>query len=123
MAEYRGLDSFDYLLLIVRWKKILITLALFIGFISYLLIYFFIPAQYDSTSLIIPSQENQSLGISSLLKNFSDLPFDIGGLSSNSNVDMYNTVIYSRSNLEKIIEKFDLYREYGLNSMEKTIKA
>lgn len=122
MAEYRGIDSFDYILLLVKWKKFFIIMAILIIVVSYLAIYYFVPNQYDSISLIIPTQENQTTGISAILKNFTDLPFNMGNFSQNVDVGMYNTVIYSRSNLEKVIKKFDLYEEYNLGSMEKTVK-
>jgi capsule polysaccharide export protein KpsE/RkpR len=53
--------------------------------------------------------------MSSLLKNISGLP--IGGLSNlggttSSDLDFYMTLIYSRTNLMKTIEKFDLKKEY-----------
>lgn len=97
-------------------------MAILIIVVSYLAIYYFVPNQYDSISLIIPTQENQTTGISAILKNFTDLPFNMGNFSQNVDVGMYNTVIYSRSNLEKVIKKFDLYEEYNLGSMEKTVK-
>jgi len=90
--------------------------------ISYLFIYFVAEPQYDSTTLIIPSDEEGLGGVSSLMKSFSSLPLSIGGLKKTSAIDLYITIIYSRSTANKLIKKFDLYNEYDLESWEKTIK-
>lgn len=122
MIENRGLSFFDYLIIIVKWKKFLITLALVVAVLSYLGIYFLIPAQYDATALIVPSEQDQMGGISSLLKSFSNLPVNIPGLKKSASTDIYKTIIYSRTSMENLIEKFGLYKEYGYDTMEETIK-
>ena len=121
-AEKRGLDILDFFLIAAKLKKILVILAITIFIISYILIYFFIPPQYDSTALIIPSQQEQFGGISSLLKNVGSLPMGIGNISQNNDIEMYKTIIYSSTNLNKVIEKFDLLKDYDLTSKEKAKK-
>lgn len=121
MAKYQEFDILDYFIILNRWK-ILIFLLFFTSCIaSYLLIYFFIPEKFDSSALIIPSESNGMGNFASLLKNFSGLP-SIGGLKQQEDTDLFNTIIYSRSNLEKVVKKFGLYKEYDLNSLEKTLK-
>lgn len=122
MVENRGLSFFDYLIIIIRWKKFLISLAVIVAVISYLGIYFLIPPQYDATAVIVPSEQDQMSGISSLLKSFSNLPVNIPGLKKAANTDIYKTIIYSRTSMEKLIEKFGLHKEYGNDLMEETIK-
>jgi tyrosine-protein kinase Etk/Wzc len=122
MAENRNFDILDYVLLIVKRKKSFFFVAI-IGFgLSYLSIYLFIPAQYDSKSLIVMSESDQSGGLASLMKSFSSLPVSIPGLKSGTNTDIFTTIIYSRSNLEKVISKFGLFKEYGYDTMEETVK-
>jgi len=121
-AEKRGLDILDFFLIAAKLKKILVILAITIFIISYILIYFFISPQYDSTALIIPSQQEQFGGISSLLKNVGSLPMGIGNISQNNDIEMYKTIIYSSTNLNKVIEKFDLLKDYDLTSKEKAKK-
>ncbi len=122
MAENRGLSFFDYLIVIVKWKKFLISLAVAVAVISYLGIYFLIPPQYDATAVIVPSEQDQMGGITSLLKSFSNLPVSIPGLKKSTGTDIYKTIIYSRTSMEKLIEKFGLYEEYGYDTMDETIK-
>lgn len=121
--DNRGFDILDYFLISLKWKYFLIIQFVCVLIISYLLIYFFIPAKYDSSALIIPSQQEQLSGLSSVLKSFSSLPIGLGNLDKDNNIDRYNTIIYSRTNLDKVIKKFDLVNEYNLGSMEKTEKA
>ena len=122
MTENRGLSFFDYIIIILKWKKFLLTLIIVVAIVSYLGIYFLIHPQYDSTALIVPSEQDQMVGISSLLKNFSNLPISVPGLKKSSGTDIYNTIIYSRTSMERLIEKFGLYKEYDFSTMEETIK-
>ena len=125
MSEDKKVDLLDYLVIIVKWKKTLIIVALITAIISYLAIYFLIDKQYDAFATIIPVEENQITGIASLLKN---IPSDITGANlNNTEMSMYNTIIYSRGLLEKVIDKFNLVDVYEYDRsdpeyMEKTLK-
>lgn len=121
--EKRMLEIIDYLLIILKWKKFLIIFAFSILIFSYIAIYFLITPKFDSKALIIASNNSNTGGISSLLKSFSDLPISIPGFSTENNMDIFTTIIHSRTTLEKVIKRFDLYNLYQLDSKEKTIKA
>jgi len=123
MSKDKSVDFLDYIILLVKWKKFLIVLTLSTLVISYFLIYFTVEPQYDSTALIVPSDDEGTGGIASLMKGFSNLPVNLGGLKKTSAIDLYITIIYSRSTANKLIKKFDLYKEYNLKSWEKTIKV
>ena len=123
MVENRGLSFFDYLIIIIKWKKFLISLGIVIAVLSYLGIYFLISPQYDATAVIVPSEQDQMGGISSLLKSFSNLPVNIPGLKKSTSTDIYKTIIYSRTSMENLIEKFGLFKEYGCSTMEETVKG
>ncbi|PJB00118.1 MAG: hypothetical protein CO128_01425 [Ignavibacteriales bacterium CG_4_9_14_3_um_filter_30_11] len=118
----RGLDIIDYFLIILKWKKFLSFMAVIIFIISYLCIYFFIKPQYDSTALLIPTKQEQLGGFSSLLKNFGNLPIGLGNFGESSSMDRFKTIIYSRTNLDEIINKFNLCEDYDLKSVEKAEK-
>lgn len=123
MVEYRGFDILDYLVLIVKWKKFLIATLLISLLVTYLSIYFFIDEKYDSTALIIPAENSDISGISSIMKSFSNLPVSIPGLSgSESTTDIYTTIIYSRTAMIDLIYKFDLLREYQSNNIDEAVK-
>lgn len=122
MAEEKKIDLLDYLVILVKWKKFLIALLLPFMIITYLGIYFLIEEQYDSSALLVPAEDATMGGIAGLIGNFgANLPFDIGAASS-PEMDMYNTIIYSRTNLQNIIDKFDLYKVYKLSPKVKDYK-
>lgn len=123
MAEYNGLDFLDLLVVLTKWKIFLLILIVSTFVISYLVIYFVIDEEFESKALIIPSDDSSPTGsISGIMKNLKDLPLGLGGSSKSASTDLYITIIYSRSNLENVIKKFDLLNDYNLNSMEKAVK-
>ncbi|MDR3665653.1 MAG: Wzz/FepE/Etk N-terminal domain-containing protein [Ignavibacteriaceae bacterium] len=122
MAEYKQIDLLDYLIFLNNWKMKLIIIFLTVFVVSYVAIYLFIPEKFDAQAVIIPSESQGVSGIASLIKNFSGLPLNMSGMGKTSGVSLYNTIVLSRTNLEKIINKFDLYKEYNLHSQEKTLK-
>jgi capsule polysaccharide export protein KpsE/RkpR len=123
MAEYKGLDFLDLLVVITKWKKFLLILIISTFVISYLVIYLVIDEEFESKALIIPSDDSSPSGsISGIMKNLKDLPLGLGGSSKSKSTDLYLTIIYSRSNLENVIKRFNLMADYDLESMEKAVK-
>ena len=125
MVEYRGLELLDYFVLIAKWRNKLIVIGLIILIMSYLSVYFLIPPQYKTKSLIVSQEDNSFSAMGMLSKGLSSLPLSslgFGGLSSNDNYDLFTTIIYSRTNLEHLLEKFDLMNDYGVDEIEKALK-
>ena len=122
MAKERNFDFLDYLILLVKNKKSLLILTFITIILSYGAIYLFVGEKFDSTAIIVPSDQDQLGGFSSLLKSFSSLPVGLGNPGKGTSVDFYITLIYSRSNLEKVAKEFNLIKVYNLKSMEKTLK-
>ncbi len=120
--EKRKLEIIDYLLIILKWKKFLIIFGFLTLIFSYIAIYFLVTPKFDSKALIIATQNNDVGGMSSLLRSFSDFPISIPGLSAGNDMDIFTTIIYSRTTLIKVIKRFDLYNYYNLKSMDKTIE-
>lgn len=114
MTEERKIEMLDILVVLVRKKFLLLFVAVLTAVLGYLSVYYFIDEKFESTAVVVPYESGKSGGMSSLLKNISGLP--IGGLSnlggSTSNLDFYLTIVYSRSTLTEIIDKFDLRKEY-----------
>ncbi|MGE5497260.1 MAG: GumC family protein [Syntrophothermus sp.] len=122
MVEKRGFEVLDYFVLMVKHRKLLLVSAILIAALSYTAVFFLMEPQYDSTAVVIPSEESQLGGLSAIMKGMKDLPFGLGGSSKTAETDLFNTIIQSRSTLEKVIHKFDLEKDYKLKSMEKTVK-
>ena len=119
MNKDKSLNLLDLLIVVVQWKKFLI-ITLFLTLVSvYLLIFFFVEEQYTSNALVIPIQEEGIGGLAGLMGGISGggLPFDIGGFS-NPEISMYNTIIYSRTNLQNIVDEFNLVEVYNLDSSD-----
>lgn len=126
MAEYRGFDLLDYFVIIIKWKRFLVIQFIFTIIISYILIYFLLPPQFDSKTTIVAVEEQGLNPISSITKSMGNFPIaslGLGQFSAADKYDLFTTIILSRTNLEKIIEKFDLMKDYGTESLEKTVKA
>ena len=131
MEKENKVDLLDYLVILVKWKKLFILILISTLVISYLAIYFLIDEQYDADALIVPAEDQSLGGISSLLTGLgNNLPFDIGNMgggTTSQEMNLYNTIIYSRTNLDKVIKKFDLIKVYKLDKddpeyMEKAVK-
>ncbi len=124
MAETKKIEFLDYLVLIVAWKKVLLSIFLISGVVSYLFIRFYVHQQFTATATIIPAGEANSLsGLTSLIKDFSvALPSGLSGMSKESEMDIYNTILYSRTSIERIIRKYDLQKLYKIKSKELAIK-
>lgn len=115
MAEDKKIDLLDYFVILVKWKKFLIALLIPFMIVTYLGIYFLIEEQFDSTALLVPAEDASLGGIAGLIGGLgANLPFDIGAGSS-PEMNMYNTIIYSRTNLQRIIDEFDLLKVYELS--------
>ena len=123
MEKENKVDLLDYLVILVKWKKLFILILISTLVISYLAIYFLIDEQYDADALIVPAEDQSLGGISSLLSGLgNNLPFDIGNMgggTTSQDMNLYYTIIYSRTNLMKIIDKFDLVSVYDLNKKDK----
>lgn len=122
MADERDVNILDYVVLLVKWKRLFVALAIILFVVSYLSIYFFVKEEYDAFATIMPTEEKQMGNMSSLMKNLSNMPLGLGSSSKTADMDLYTTIINSRPTLEKIIVKFDLLDDYNLKSMEKAVE-
>ncbi len=104
----------DYLSILFKWKKFLIiNLIIVLGIAT--TISFIIPETFKSTSKIILAPQNSMGlgGISSLMGDNSALSLGakLFGVSS-TNEDLILGLLGSRSIIEKVVNKFDLYEYY-----------
>ena len=110
----------DALIILVQKKRFLTILFLGSLIFSYLVIYVAIQEQFEATATIIPAEDEGVSGLSGMLKGLKGLPINLGGASSTkSEINRYNTIIYSRTSLEEIIQRFDLYKVYAIDTTDK----
>lgn len=126
MADYRGFDLLELLIDLVKHKRFFIILGISTLILSYTTIYFFLPAQYDATALIVASDSNPLNPVSEISRSITKIPLSALGFGSTSSLesyDLFTTFIYSRTNLEGMINKFNLLKDYKLTEMDKAVKA
>lgn len=123
MDNNNGFDILDLIQFFISKRKFLLVLAVVIGILSYSTIYFFIDEEFEATSLIIPSETSSAGGLGSMISQIADLPSGLGGMFGSSvDTDLFYTLIYSRTNLDLVIQKFNLKKDYKETSLEKTRK-
>ncbi len=115
MSEKKEINLLDYIVVFVKNKRFLIGTTFISMVVFYLIIFFFVEEQFDASATIIPAQDNSLMGIAGAFGGLSDLPFNIGDFSSNPEVGLYNTILKSRSNAERIIEKYNLWDVYDFD--------
>ena len=114
MSTKKQISFLDFLELILKRKKSLVSFFFFSVIITYLSIFFFVDEKFDSSSTILPATEQQMPGIARMLGDLSGLPLGLGGFSS-TEMSMFNTIIYSRATLENVIIKYNLIDIYDLS--------
>ena len=118
MAHYK-LEFLDLLEIIAKRKKELISVFFLSLFLSYGIVYFFVEKQYDAKATIIPMGQNSLAGISSLMKNISSvLPIGLGKINQESETDLYNILIYSRTFVEHLNDQFKLQTLYKIKKRD-----
>lgn len=120
----KNVELLDYVVLLVRHKRFLISVTFITMVIFYLAIFFFVDERFTGRTVIVPSDAGDMSGIAAMLGDLGGgLPFGLGGGSNEDAVNKYNAIIFSRSNLEKIARKFNLQEKYGTENMEETVRA
>ncbi len=114
--ERKNINILDLLVVIVKWKKFLLLWGIIISVLTYLSIYFFVEEKFDSNALIISSSSEGYNPISSILGDFPAIGF---GLGENSDFGMFTTLIYSRTMLDDVINKFNLVEVYEISKEDK----
>jgi tyrosine-protein kinase Etk/Wzc len=127
MNETKEFHILDYLSFVVKRKELFFCVFFASLVITYGSIYFFIEEQFEATATIIPREDDASSLAGGLLSSIKKIPFSLGSKSLSSEIDLYKTIIYSRTLMEDVIVKFDLVKIYKLDTtdvahMEKAVK-
>ncbi len=119
--ERRGVDLFDFLLVLSEARKIIaICMLIFIAIGGAICIV--AKPTFSATALIMPPQQGQSLA--SMMGQLNALASlaggGLGGSQFKTPVDMYIGILESRSIADRLISKFDLQHLYKTRKMEDT---
>ena len=107
---------FEGLGFVMKRKELILLVFALSLVVSYTLIFFLIEEQYEATAVLIPREEDASAVAGGLLRSMKTLPLGIGGKSGRSDMDLYNTVIFSRTVMEDVIREFGLLQAYRLDT-------
>jgi tyrosine-protein kinase Etk/Wzc len=126
--QQQNLSMSDYLYILIKWKRFLITNLLIVVAIS-AAIAFLIIKEYKATATIMIPPESQTGfgGLTSLLGGKSSIAA-LGSKmfgTSNTSEDVILGIINSRTELTKVIDEFNLMEYYDIDdgNIDKTLKA
>jgi len=121
----KWLSVAEVIVLLCRKWKLLFAIGLITAIISYLVIYFGVTPKYRASALVVPIEQNNSFAPSNLLKGISNIPISLDnfGGGNSQQVDFFITVMYSRTTLNFMIEKFNLQNRYKQKYKSRTIEA
>lgn len=111
----------DFMIVLTRWKKFISFFTIFVAIIS-AGVSFIIPEVYKSTARLLPPQQAQS-GTAALLSQLGGVAgIAAGAAGIKSPNDLYIGMLKSRTIADRLIEKYDLKKNYDLKSQEKSRK-
>lgn len=120
MENNRNMDikkKNDFLSLVFRWKKMIFINLTIVAIIS-LVISFLIPKTYKAAAYVLPAPSSGGLGgLSSLLSENSMLSVGskLLGIGGAGDEETILGLLNSRTVLNKIINKYDLYKYYEID--------
>jgi tyrosine-protein kinase Etk/Wzc len=123
MSENQKVSLWGIVVLIVMNKKKLIFLSILSLIVSYTAVFFLAEKQYEATATIIPLNESTMSGLSSLLNNVSSvLPMGLGSINKETDMNLYLTILYSRTSIENLIDRYNLQKLYKIKRHDDAIK-
>jgi len=116
-------NIFDYLIVIAKWKRFILTFFFSVAIIT-VIVSLILPKYYLSEAVIMPPEEEvEGFGISSLLSRLEELPISgLGITQSTEKTKRIVAILESRSLMEKIVNKFELIKNYKVKNMTDAIK-
>jgi tyrosine-protein kinase Etk/Wzc len=118
MFDKNGFHLIEFFDLFIKRKELILLAFMSSFFLTYLGIFFLVENQYEATAVIIPREDDASSIAGMALSSVKKLPFSLGSKSSSYDMDLYKTIIYSRTMMESVIKKFDLIRTYKLDTSD-----
>jgi uncharacterized protein involved in exopolysaccharide biosynthesis len=113
-------SKLDFLLLIVKWRKFLFINFIIVSIIA-VGVSFMLPHWYvGKVTILPPIEEEDGLGISSMLSGLPIGGLGLGAASFEANIVI--AILQSRTLLEDVALKFNLQERFKTEDIEKTLK-
>jgi uncharacterized protein involved in exopolysaccharide biosynthesis len=101
----------------------LVVRVVFTGILASALIAFLIPTRYESTARLMPPDNTQSGGLAMAAAALSGGAGSLGGIASDvlgikGTSDIFVAILSSRTVQDKLVQKFELRKLYGVRGME-----
>ena len=116
------LEFIDYIILLIKWKKFLISVFIISAIAAYIVVFFLVKEEYEASATVLPVNTTETTGISGLLKNIKSIPISGVGGETNQDMNLYNSIVFSRTFIQNVIDKFDLYKHLEIDSSKKGFK-
>ncbi|MEW6601881.1 MAG: Wzz/FepE/Etk N-terminal domain-containing protein, partial [Nitrospirota bacterium] len=118
--EEGGMTLFDYLIVLAKWKKLIISITLSVALITFIPTLFKNYFYHVVTTILPPQGENRGV-TNQFMRDFGLIP-QVSGIDY-SKQDLLVEIFKSRTFRERIIDRFNLSGIYGKDNSEKSIKA
>ncbi len=115
----------DYFYVLYKWRKF-IVINVFIVTLVAVVVALLLPVQYKATATVVAPRKTDILGglgsFGQSIREFAPFLRGLGG--GQIPLFTYLAILNSRTAMEKVVEKFDLIKVYGIkdSSMEKAVK-
>ena len=119
--EIREKNLLEYLLVIVRWRRVIFWPAIVINILCVIIV-FVLPEKWEADTTLIPVEnDNNSLELNMLMG--ANLPGGLTGLLGQATPgERLITLLNSRRVLGMIVDEFNLIADYGVESRELAIQ-
>jgi len=122
-SKKEALSIIDYILILIKWKKVLIAVTLTVTILSIIFFFFVSDLIFLSSATIKSSGKSPSLlmGLDGIadLGGIGDI---VGGGSSSKELVYYSEVLNSRRCIEPLIKKYNLMEKDRIQFMEDAVK-
>ena len=118
----RARDGVEWLWLLWEHRRRLFRIAV-CALLASTLIAFLIPARYESTSQLMPPDNQSTSGLASVAASMSGAAGGLGGIAGEllglkSTSDTFVGILSSRTVQDKLIQQFELKKVYGVRRMQ-----
>lgn len=122
-GQLRYVNVLDYLVVIARYKKLIVRFVGASVLLAVVLLYLILPRWYKSTAVVMPPKQKNLTGLMSGLTRASTQLRSFGLFGGSDDLQQFQTILKSRRAMLALIDRFDLKRVYDIENLDDAIKA